>query len=331
MKLSKTGRSIRSVLLVVLASMVTFQVPGHAQRKGDESMLTYLRGQGVEPVYSGWLQNPDGTYDLHFSYINRNWQEEVDVPIGPDNNFTAPYGPDAGQPTHFYPRDNRWVFIVKVPKDFGDKEVVWTLTAHGETNRAYGTLKPGYVVDEALIQHEFNGGAEAPDKPKPMLTVDSEKQRTVKVGQSIPLVATAIDPFVPPPARARRPAPAQTEGGAPAPEAAGRGRGRSDEIGPGQVGGDFIRSTARGLWMAWLVYRGVGANVKFDPPIPFKVWEDQRGGSPWAPGFRPPPVPPGNKWLYNVTFSAPGTYVLRAEAFTGNTFNFEHITFIVTP
>ena len=38
----------------------------------------------------------------------------------------------------------------------------------------------------------------------------------------------------------------------------------------------------------------------------------------------------GNKWIYNVKFSAPGSYVLRAEAFTGNTFHFENITFNVT-
>ena len=99
----------------------------------------------------------------------------MDVPLGPDNNFSAPYGPNAGQPTHFYPRDNRFVFKIHVPKDFGDKEIVWTLTAHGETNPAYANLKPGYAVDEALIQHELNGGPEASDKPQPNLTVEGPK------------------------------------------------------------------------------------------------------------------------------------------------------------
>jgi hypothetical protein len=135
------------------------------------------------------------------------------------------------------------------------------------------------------------------------------------------------------PARGRRPGgggDAEGGGGGAAGAArGGRGRG-SNEIGPGQVGGDFIRSTSPGFWFAWIVYRGVGANVKLNPPVPFKVWEDQRGGSPWAPGFRVPPVPPGNKWTHDVTFTAPGTYVLRAVAHTGNAFTYENITFNVT-
>jgi len=58
--------------------------------------ITYARGQSVYPIYQGWTQNADESYDMHFSYINQNWIEEVDVPIGPDNNVSsAPYGPDA--------------------------------------------------------------------------------------------------------------------------------------------------------------------------------------------------------------------------------------------
>jgi hypothetical protein len=71
--------------------------------------------------------------------------------------------------------------------------------------------------------------------------------------------------------------------------------------------------------------------VTFDPPIPFKVWEDQRGGSPWSPNFRVPPVPQGNKWVHNVTFQKPGTYVLRAQAHDGFMFAQENVTVTVTP
>jgi hypothetical protein len=279
----------------------------------------------VVPVYQGWTQNADGTYDMHFSYINQNWVEEPDIPVGPNNDVSAPYGPDAGQPTHFLPRQNRWQFTVRVPKDFGTKEVVWTLTAHGQTNRAYGELQPGYAMDDTLIQFEFGGGSNEGRKP-PTLTVDGPKQRMVKVGQATPLVAVAKDDFVPP-ARSGR--------GGGGGGANGRGRGAAaptgpTEVGPGTVGGDFIRSTAIGLRLAWFVYRGAG-KVTFDPPMPFKVWEDQRGGSPWAPGFKVPPVPPDNKWTYNATFHNPGTYVLRAIVHTGVTFASQDITFIVTP
>jgi hypothetical protein len=334
---SSTGRFSRSLVYVALVIAVLVQLPAKAQQHhGDEAMLTYLRGQNVTPVFHGWEQNPDGSYTLHFSYINRNWQEEVDIPIGPDNNISpAPYGPDGGQPTHFYPRQNRWVFTIQVPKDFGDKEIVWTLTSHGETNRAYASLKGGYAVDYALIEHEFGTGPEAPDKPRPSLEIQGSgaKVRTAKVGEAVQLQTVAIDPYVPPAGRGRRAAPAANSDAAVAAAnaaAAGDFRTKPGQIGPGQVGGDFIRATGRGLWFAWLVYRGNSANVKIDPKIPFKVWEDERGGSPWSPDFKAPPIPPGNKWTYNVTFSAPGTYVLRAVAHTGNTFKYENITFNVT-
>ena len=298
------------VACAVAIAMVAFQSPGSSQglgRIGDDASLTYIRGQSVAPVFHGWLENPDGTFDLYFSYINRNWQEELDIPIGADNKIEpAPFGPDGGQPTHFYPRSNRWVFAIRVPKDFGSKEIVWTLTSHGQTHRAYGSLNPGYIVDEFLIMHEF--GNSLPGRKKPTLKVEGETQRTAKVGQPVPLIAIATDPN--PDLR--------STGGGPQP-------------GRGSLGGNFNRNQARGLRFAWIVYRGPAKAVKLDPPIPFKVWEDQRGGSPYAPGWQPPPIPPGNKWIHNVVFQQPGTYVLRAQAHDGFQFVNEHITFTVTP
>ena len=52
--------------------------------------------------------------------MNRNWEEELDIPIGPDNNFDVG-GPDLGQPTHFLPRRNRFVFRVRAPQGFTEK------------------------------------------------------------------------------------------------------------------------------------------------------------------------------------------------------------------
>ena len=66
---------------------------------------------------------------MFFGYMNTNWLEEFDIPIGPDNNI-EPGGPDQGQPTHFYPRRNPFLFTIRVPKDFGDKEI--DLDADGE-------------------------------------------------------------------------------------------------------------------------------------------------------------------------------------------------------
>src|SRR5207253_6841028 len=138
--------------------------------------------------------NADGTFDLWFGYLNRNYAEELDVPLGPDNNISPqPFGPDAGQPTHFLPRNSRWVFSIRVPKDFGDKEVVWTLTAHGKTYRAYATLKAGYLHDDNGMQREYYNDPPLGGNKPPQLHVDGDVQRTVKAGQSSTLTVIATD------------------------------------------------------------------------------------------------------------------------------------------
>ena len=61
------------------------------------AQLSYSKGQPVSPAYEGWQQNTDGTYDLIFGYMNENWEEETDVPVGPDNTI-MPGGPERGKP-----------------------------------------------------------------------------------------------------------------------------------------------------------------------------------------------------------------------------------------
>ena len=68
-------------------------------------------GQSVTPAYEDWYENPDGTYSLSFGCFNRNTEEELDIPIGPNNRF-GPGNPDRGQPTHFLPRRQRGAFVV---------------------------------------------------------------------------------------------------------------------------------------------------------------------------------------------------------------------------
>lgn len=87
-------------------------------------------GQSVTPAFEGWFKNPDGTFSLLVGYFNRNLKETVDIPIGPENKI-EPGGPDYGQPTAFLPRRQWGVFAIKVPADFGDKKLTWTITANG--------------------------------------------------------------------------------------------------------------------------------------------------------------------------------------------------------
>src|SRR5215475_7845236 len=108
--------------------------------------LTYSRGQNISPAYEGWEQAADGSKYFVFGYMNRNWQEEIDVPVGAENNFSVG-GEDLGQPTHFLPRRNRFVFRVKAPANFTEKdELVWTLTTKGKTEKAYATLRLDYQI-----------------------------------------------------------------------------------------------------------------------------------------------------------------------------------------
>jgi hypothetical protein len=128
---------ITSFGLLLCASAVLAQEP-----------LAPIRGSGqtVTPVFEGWYRNPDGTFSLSFGYFNRNGAEVVDVPIGPNNNI-SPGDANQGQPTHFHPRRHWGVFAVRVPADFGDKKVVWTLNFRGESYAIPGALRKEWEID----------------------------------------------------------------------------------------------------------------------------------------------------------------------------------------
>ena len=86
------------------------------------AQIKYARGQNVAPAFEGWEQNPDGSYNFVFGYLNRNYEEEVDIPIGPNNNIEP--GGDRGQPTHFYPRRQRFVFRDHEPVACRERELL---------------------------------------------------------------------------------------------------------------------------------------------------------------------------------------------------------------
>ena len=67
--------------------------------------IIYSRGQNVAPSFEGWEQNSDGTFSLWFGYMNRNMDEKLHIPVGP-NNKLEPAPIERGQPTYFQPRRN---------------------------------------------------------------------------------------------------------------------------------------------------------------------------------------------------------------------------------
>ena len=135
--------------------------------------------------------------------MNRNWEEEIDVPVGPKNSF-APGEADRGQPTHFLPRRNRFVFRVSVPEGFSDTdEMVWTLTTKGKEEKAYATLRLDYLVDDLVKASEQGAiGAGTTDavirgNTAPQLRVEGDAHRAVRVGEPLTMVAWASDDGVP--------------------------------------------------------------------------------------------------------------------------------------
>lgn len=277
-------------------------VLGAAVGAAEAQPVRHASGQEVVPAYEGWEQNPDGSFNLVFGTLNRNWEEALDIPIGPANNI-EPGGPDQGQPTHFLPRRNRFLFRIPVPADFGENELIWTLTSpNGETKTAYASLHPDYFIDDIILQR--NSGAPTEDwiltNEAPTLELPDGTTRTAAVGQPLTLTAVAKDDGVPERVALR----------------------------PRPQGVTTIAS--RGLRVAWFVYRGAGAAATFEPEQ-FKVWEDRRVGadSPWAPGWGPPPVPADDTWEVQATFSEPGTYVVRCLVHDGGLMTARDITVVV--
>jgi hypothetical protein len=103
------------------------------------------RGQSITPAYEGWYENADGSFSLLLGYYNRNSQQTFDIPVGP-NNKVEPGPADQGQPTYFEAGRAWGVFVVKVPKDFGNKTVTWTIVSNGETQSIPFSLNKGYPI-----------------------------------------------------------------------------------------------------------------------------------------------------------------------------------------
>ncbi|OFW17942.1 MAG: hypothetical protein A3H97_11580 [Acidobacteria bacterium RIFCSPLOWO2_02_FULL_65_29] len=308
------------------------------QAASAQIRFTYSSGQIVSPAYEGWWPNEDGSFTMFFGYMNANWLQEFDVPIGPDNNI-EPGGPDQGQPTHFYPRRNPFLFTIRVPKDLGTKELTWTLTTNGKTEHAYASLKTDYQIDKQVISTEVGGDfgslrdALRTNVP-PALEVTGDARRTVKVGEPLTLIAFANDPDNLP---ARRGAGRGQAAGGSGLGAASAGQ-PSPEPNAAALANLLYRppssitpSSGPGLRLSWTVYRGKAETVTFSPDQ-MKAWTDTRAyaNSPWSPPFSIPEPPPDGKWTVQATFQEPGTYVLRAVASDGSLFTYDNVTVTVT-
>ncbi len=236
----------------------------------------WSRGQNIQPVFEGWEQNTDGSFNMVFGYLNRNYEEQPVIAVGADNSI-SPEPIDQGQPTHFYPRRQQFVFKVRVPADWGDKDLTWAVTHNGRTDYAFGNLLPVWQLDDGVLRlnrGSGSGGGYA-DNQRPFVSVDGGSDAfEVTLPNSLEISVIVGDDGIPPPN----------------PRLAERNPRRGPKS---QAIVDARNAATTGLAVTWVHWRGPG-QVTFDPQVP-EIGE-------------------GGRAVTTVSFTEPGTYVLQAVA-----------------
>lgn len=199
-----SGMEVRKVnsrgaaAVVVMALMCgAFVVIGQERRFPMPMEPIGNANEAVFPAYEGWGESQDGSsYYIVLGYRNRNRSQTIEIPVGP-NNRIEPGGPDHGQPTVFEPGRQTTVFAIKVPKDFGEKKLTWTLVANGQPAVVTFYLNPAYNM--AFSREDANGN-DAPklklDPNAPMMVGPAagiSQTLTGAVGQPLILKAWASD------------------------------------------------------------------------------------------------------------------------------------------
>jgi hypothetical protein len=191
------GQMVSRPLIVVAtsAALLAGPVGTGAQGPAPIQQTRHWSGQGVAPVYEGFDINPDGTFNMWFGYMNRNYEEQIDLPVGPDNKF-EPGPADRGQPTHFDPRRRKDIFPVVVPKDFPQTaKLVWSLTAHGKTESVAGVLNRVWQIDR--MRTTRGGNSESVDSNTPPVVDFQPATQVVAVGAAASLRISATDDGLP--------------------------------------------------------------------------------------------------------------------------------------
>src|SRR5713226_1187188 len=240
--------------MVVLGVLVLPRDVGTQQSVITEKMgVRHWSGQGISPVYEGFDLNPDGTYNMWFGYMNLNWEEELEIPVGAENGFEGVA--DRGQPTHFATRRHKDVFKVTVPKDFGTQKLVWKLTLRGKTESIAGTLNPVWQIDRRRTTR--GGNDDAIDSNTPPVASIQPAEQSIASGATATLAISATDDGLP--KRIRTSFPAPNGAGVPpqlyaVPPSTAPQRGGAVAVGEGGS-----------LSYEWFKYRGPGKVTFIEP------------------------------------------------------------------
>jgi hypothetical protein len=245
-------------------------------------------GASISPAYEGWFDNPDGTHSFLIGYYSRNTEQEIDIPIGPNNHF-EPGPADMGQPTHFLTRRRFGMFTVTVPKEFPKtQKLTWTLTVNGTT-----TAIPFYMHIDYNIS-PFKSTEEAPNR-------DFNKPASIKFEENGPtFMGPSINPTI-----AAKVISRNATVGTPMPLTVW-----ADDDALYSSGGNGPMAGARpAVSLVISKYRGPG-NVTLGPGR--ITFETLKGGKPLEPY--------SGKTTAQVNFSAPGDYLVLVTAndYSGN-------------
>jgi hypothetical protein len=187
-------RTLACCLIAALTTPVSSQTPAGGAQDVYVNNVRYNNGQSIQPVFEGWSKNADGSFDMWFGYLNRNYEERLNISVGPDNGFN---GEDMGQPEFFETRRQMFAFKVTVPATFPkDRDLVWTLKANGVTLRAYGSLWPVWEIDGNTISAN-RGSRTAVDFDEPPnqapRVVDPPARQQIEVGRPLAITLSVQD------------------------------------------------------------------------------------------------------------------------------------------
>ena len=276
-RLQKTVGAVLALALILGASH-------EASAQADPQNYLFNSGQTIQPFFEGWAHNPDGSFEMHFGYLNRNYVEELHIPAGPGNRFESG-GADQGQPTFFYPRVNHRVFSVTVPADFGDQELIWTVSVRDEAHQAIGWLQAEWEIDP--VPARFLGEGQTANQA-PTLVVDAAS--AIGLANPLTMMATVTDDGLPEPRRRR--------GGAPVVLPTFEPVGPSLPINVPQIQSENrhrpTRTRVREVNLIWTQWRG-----------PTGVTLELQG------------EPVDDSATVTATFQSPGEYVFRVQASDG--------------
>jgi hypothetical protein len=240
MNASESMRGVRFLALTMAvagaaALFVTRGVGVRAQTPAVKFDVRATKGHSVSPLFEGWY-TMDGTRYALFGYSNRNLEETIEIPIGP-NNRVGTGTPDQGQPTRFFPGIHFGVFAAALPNDSATTtDVTWTLTANGQTMSIPVSLDPLYVISP-----QRENGTAYPGNTPPVVKFDpagasGQGPRGIAVSRTATVARPlTLDAWV-------------TDDGLPS-------------------GDRGVTGGRRGVALNWEVYRGTGA-VRFSDPRP---------------------------------------------------------------